>query len=70
MGSELRPTTLGVGDTVSIPQGVLHRLESTEGADILEVAKGTFDEGDIVRVEDDYSRQVQRGGAQSARESG
>ncbi len=53
---ELR--TLEAGDTVLIPQGAVHRLGNPGGepARILEIAFGDFDEGDIERLEDDYSR--------------
>jgi mannose-6-phosphate isomerase-like protein (cupin superfamily) len=45
------------GDTITIPKGTNHRLEGA-GTDaiILEIATGMFDEADIVRIEDDYSR--------------
>jgi len=40
---------------IVIPQMTTHRLGCREeSADILEVSKGHFDEGDIVRLEDDY----------------
>lgn len=41
---------------VSVPAGMLHRLQSTQGGVILEVTSGEFDEEDIVRIEDDYGR--------------
>jgi mannose-6-phosphate isomerase len=56
LGESLVRHPLGVGETVSVPLGVLHRLESAAGADILEVATGHFDEQDIVRLADDYAR--------------
>ena len=51
-------STVGVGERVWIPRGVNHRLgnEGTEEGKVLEVAFGTFDEADIERLEDDYSR--------------
>lgn len=51
-----RSVVLNVGDKVFVPRGTLHRLSSDAGAEILEVTYGSFDEGDIVRVEDDYGR--------------
>jgi len=52
------PRTLVAGDTVLIPQGGVHRLGNPGGepARILEIAFGDFDEADIERLEDDYSR--------------
>jgi mannose-6-phosphate isomerase len=46
------------GDRVWIPRGQLHRMHnvSEHEASLLEVAFGDFDEDDIERVEDDYSR--------------
>ncbi len=46
------------GDSVWIPVGALHRMENLSDAPVrvLEVAFGTFDEADIVRVDDDYAR--------------
>lgn len=46
------------GDHVWVPCGAIHRLgNSTDRpARILEVAFGEFDEGDITRLDDDYSR--------------
>lgn len=46
------------GETVWVPQGVLHRMgnSGTEPGRVLEVAFGHFDEDDIERVEDDYAR--------------
>ncbi len=48
--------TLKVGDKALVPRLQLHRLSSEDGAEILEVTYGRFDENDIVRVEDDYGR--------------
>ena len=47
-----------VGELIWIPQGTLHRLEGMSDKEglVLEVAFGQFDEDDIVRIEDDYSR--------------
>lgn len=45
------------GDSLEIPQGVVHRLSGgAEGVVVLEVAFGAFDEDDIERLEDDFSR--------------
>ncbi len=42
-----------------VPQGTLHRIEAAaEDVVFLEIAYGTFDESDIVRTEDKYSRVV------------
>jgi mannose-6-phosphate isomerase len=51
-------TTVGKeGDEFFIPQGSKHRIEaSSASVDILEIALGQFDEGDIVRLEDKYGR--------------
>ncbi|NHC13412.1 phosphomannose isomerase type II C-terminal cupin domain [Motilibacter deserti] len=47
-----------VGEQVWIPRGVTHRVgnDGTASARFLEVAYGWFDEDDIERIEDDYSR--------------
>jgi mannose-6-phosphate isomerase-like protein (cupin superfamily) len=47
---------LRVGEKIYIPRKKLHRVFSAKGAEILEVSYGKFDEGDVVRVEDDYGR--------------
>ncbi len=60
IGPDLKRYPFGVGETVTIPVGAYHRLESEKGADVLEVARGEFDESDIVRVEDDYARAAPR----------
>lgn len=46
------------GDEYAIPQGAKHRLAASDGStlEILEIATGHFDEGDIVRYEDKYGR--------------
>lgn len=55
IGEEKR--LLQTGDSVTIPRRTKHRLEGA-GTDaiILEISTGEFDEGDIVRIEDDYAR--------------
>lgn len=48
------------GEVVRIPQGALHRIANTQSEDLIfvEVQHGTyFGEDDIVRVQDDYSRE-------------
>ena len=47
------------GETVLIPQGVIHRIENKGNKKLvfIEVQTGTyFGEDDIVRIEDDYNR--------------
>lgn len=46
-----------IGKLYILPQGALHRMESTTSPIIfLEVALGDFDENDIERIEDNYGR--------------
>lgn len=47
-----------VGERIWIPRGVAHRVSNVgaQAARFLEIAYGSFDESDIVRLEDDYSR--------------
>jgi|TARA_R110000764_G_scaffold37678_1_gene83680 mannose-6-phosphate isomerase-like protein (cupin superfamily) len=48
------------GISVRIPQGMKHRVENKEQGDLIfiEVQHGSsFDETDIVRIEDDYNRE-------------
>lgn len=47
-----------VGERVWVPQGAVHRMGNSSDAQarILEIGFGTFDENDIERLEDDYSR--------------
>ncbi|RZS87082.1 mannose-6-phosphate isomerase type 2 [Motilibacter rhizosphaerae] len=49
-----------VGEQVWIPRGTAHRVSctGTAPARFVEVAYGHFDECDIVRLEDDYSREA------------
>ncbi len=46
------------GEQIWIPAGSTHRMGNSgeRTARILEIALGTFDEEDIVRIEDDYAR--------------
>ncbi len=56
-GAELRPAA---GQEVWLPKGCTHRLSCDAGTArpvrILEVSLGTFDEGDIERLQDAYGR--------------
>lgn len=47
-----------VGERIWIPAGTTHRMGNPgqTTARVLEIAYGPFDEGDIERLEDDYSR--------------
>lgn len=47
---------LTVHDEMFIPAKTPHRLEAIIDLKILEISYGDFDEDDIVRLEDDYSR--------------
>ena len=45
------------GDEFIAKVGVAHRISAPEGdVEVLEISTGAFDEGDIVRLEDDYGR--------------
>jgi len=49
------------GESIYIPQGAKHRIinESEEKLMLIEVQTGdSFDEEDIIRIEDDYGREV------------
>ncbi|MGI0037227.1 MAG: phosphomannose isomerase type II C-terminal cupin domain [Nitrososphaera sp.] len=47
------------GDTIMIPRKTVHRLGGLDRpAIILEISYGDFEESDIVRLQDDYSRQL------------
>ena len=47
------------GDTIMIPRKTIHRLSGLDNpVTILEISYGDFDESDIVRLQDDYSRQM------------
>lgn len=58
IGEEILTAEEGV--VYSVPRGTKHRIvnESTVGVEVLEVAKGHFDENDIVRLEDNYGRKT------------
>ena len=48
---------LDEGGSIEIPRKAKHRLGSLDsGCVVMEIAYGEFDEDDIVRLEDDYSR--------------
>jgi mannose-1-phosphate guanylyltransferase len=54
---------LQTDDSVIVPDRTVHRLIGLRGvqqAIILEISFGEFDESDIVRLEDDYSRQMNK----------
>jgi mannose-6-phosphate isomerase-like protein (cupin superfamily) len=53
-----RSWTAEVGEQVWVPCGAVHRMASTGGARarVLELAFGDFDEDDIERLDDDYTR--------------
>lgn len=47
----------GVGESLEIPPNTEHRIEAKKNdVEVLEIAFGQFDEGDIVRLKDDYGR--------------
>ena len=50
--------TLVAGELLVVPRGAVHRLgnSGTEVVRVLEIAFGHFDEDDIERLEDDYTR--------------
>jgi mannose-6-phosphate isomerase-like protein (cupin superfamily) len=46
-------------ESIAIPRKTVHRLGALDApVTILEISYGQFDEADIVRLQDDYSRQV------------
>ena len=53
-----REFTAQPGESVWVPHGSVHRLGNSADRPgrILEVAFGLFDEGDIERLQDDYTR--------------
>lgn len=48
------------GQIFSVPMRIVHRLESKRGGTIVEIALGTFNEDDIVRIKDDHGRVPER----------
>ena len=55
-GKEVRMIPLRKGEVFRVGKGQVHRLSSKKGGVVVEVAYGAFDEGDIVRLEDDHGR--------------
>ena len=54
-----RTYILKEGHTIEIPKNTRHRVEAKQTrCVILEISYGTFDEEDIVRLEDDYKRKT------------
>ena len=52
-----KSVVLTEGETISIPKQAKHRVAALDSdCVILEIAYGRFEEGDIVRIEDDYQR--------------
>lgn len=52
-----KKSSLMEGDDIIIPSGARHRIQaSNSGCIVLEISYGSFDENDIVRIEDDYDR--------------
>jgi len=52
-----KKSTLSEGDNIFIPSGAKHRIQAgNSGCTVLEISYGSFDEDDIVRIEDDYNR--------------
>ena len=49
-------TKIKIGDKLFISKTTVHRLEAITDMKILEISFGDFDELDIKRLEDDYSR--------------
>ena len=43
-------------EEIRIPKGAIHRLSGKGGGDVLEISFGSFDEQDIVRLDDEYGR--------------
>ncbi len=51
-----RERMLKEGDHVGVPLGAKHRIEGISDSTVLEISYGHFDEGDIIRIDDDYGR--------------
>lgn len=51
-----RSVSLKKGEVLRVGKKQVHRLSSKRGGVVVEVAYGTFDENDIVRLEDDHGR--------------
>jgi mannose-6-phosphate isomerase len=54
-GGVVRESELGPGDHRRVPTGRIHRYESIERCEIVEVSTPELD--DVVRLEDDYGRE-------------
>lgn len=50
---------LGPGEGLRLPAGTIHRLEALESSDVLEASTPELD--DLVRLEDRYGRDTDRG---------
>jgi mannose-6-phosphate isomerase len=58
---EEKKLILNEGESIVIPIGAQHRVKALGGnCVILEISYGRFNEGDIVRIEDDYLRTTVR----------
>lgn len=44
------------GDSFKVPRKTRHRISASANTRILEIAYGTFDENDIIRIADDFGR--------------
>lgn len=55
-GKDSQTIELKKGEVFRVGKKQIHRLSSKKGGVIVEVAYGTFDEEDIVRLEDDHGR--------------
>lgn len=53
-GQALESTVYGPGEFVTLPTGLVHRMEGIEDCVYLEASTPHFD--DVVRLEDDYDR--------------
>jgi mannose-6-phosphate isomerase-like protein (cupin superfamily) len=49
-------TVMKKGEPLFVDVKAIHRLESKKGGVVVEIALGSFDENDIVRIEDDHGR--------------
>lgn len=57
---KLKRIPMKLHQVFTVPKGYVHRLESKKGGVLVEVARGRFDETDIVRLEDDFDRHLLR----------
>lgn len=51
-----RKSLLEKGDEFLVPAKAKHRISGITGAVVLEITRGKFYEGDIVRLQDDFGR--------------